>query len=247
MDGNEIAEYLSLPVNREEVWQYGIVDMAELMGVPQQELPEEMAVVLLLSVSSGFVHAQPVVADEGDPAQQCVKAMLALAGEYTDPTRAGRIDCNDQQLADELRRQFEGSGTDVQYRATMREWNAAVSDMGDYFSSGADALLPSLRDVGCTDQQIVEFAEASAEFYRRRFWEVLDDTDLIEIETPKPPSNLRYAVVLGAGAQSYGLGFYGQSKDHYSLTAQQADPWELNLFSFTYDSPLEATSTDVEL
>lgn len=103
------------------------------------------------------------------------------------------------------------------------------------------------REAGCSDEQIREFAAAASEFYQAKLWETLDDVDLIKIETPKPPRHLRYAVVLGAGGQSYGLGLYKDADDHYSLMAQTADPHRLSLFSFAYESPADAASGDVGL
>ena len=92
-----------------------------------------------------------------------------------------------------------------------------------------------------------EFAAAAAEFYRAKLWEVLDDTDLIKIETPRPPRLMKHAVVLGAGSQSYGLGLYQDDEDHYALMAQEADPRQMSLFSFVYESPADVVSEDVDL
>lgn len=83
--------------------------------------------------------------------------------------------------------------------------------------------MPSLRDAGCTEQQIREFADAAAAFYRAKLWDYLDDIDLVEIETPKPPRYLKHAVVLGAAAETYGLGFYDDAEDHYDLMAQRSN------------------------
>ena len=106
---------------------------------------------------------------------------------------------------------------------------------------------PSLRDAGCSDEQIREFAHAAAAFYRARPWDLLDDADLIKVESPKPPRYLKYAVVLGAGSQAYGLGFYNNPEDHYDLRSQQVDPMELSLFSLSFDPPGEVQNADIEL
>jgi tetratricopeptide (TPR) repeat protein len=107
--------------------------------------------------------------------------------------------------------------------------------------------MPSLMDVGCTEQQIREFADAAAAFYRAKLWNYLDDIDLIKIETPKPPRYLKNAVVLGAASETYGLGFYDDAEDHYDLTAHRADLRELSVFSLTFESPADVRSADFEL
>jgi tetratricopeptide (TPR) repeat protein len=247
MDGQSLTEFLSLPVNPEEAWQGGVAALEDFLGIPPEESPSRTRVVLWRCVRSEFVHAQPLIPDAGSPFDQFVDAMLELSEEHDLPYRPARIDCNDQQLSDELNRQLEGSGTVVHYRARMGEWNAVIREMVEHLQSAAPPKLPSLREAGCTDEQIGQFAAAAADFYRAKLWEQLDDTDLIKIEAPRPLRNLKYAVVLGAGAQSYGLGFYNDDEDHFALMAQQVDPRQLDLFSFVYESPANVASSDVDL
>ena len=172
--------------------------------------------------------------------------MLELSEEHEFPYRPAQIDCNDRQFAEELNRHLDGSGTVVHYRAKMGEWNAVIREMVDHLQSAAPPPLPSLRDSGCSDEQVREFAAAAAEFYRAKLWEVLDDTDLIKIETPRPPRLMKHAVVLGKGRE-YGLGLYQDDDDHYALMAQEADPRQMSLYSFVYESPADVASEDVEL
>lgn len=247
MDAKALAEFRSLPVNPNESWQGGVAEVAELMGIPPEESPTRMSLILWRCVPSELVHARPIVPDGGSPFEQFVDAMLELSEEHDFLYRPSRIDCNDQRLAEELNQQLDGSGTVVHFRAKMGAWNAIIRDLADYLMSAVPPRLPSLREAGCTDEQIGQFAATAADFYRARLWELIDDTDLIKFETPKPPPNLKYAVVLDAGSQSYGLGFYNDAEDHYALMAQQADPRQLSLFSFVYESPADVASGDVDL
>jgi tetratricopeptide (TPR) repeat protein len=247
MDSNRIAEFVSLPVNPDDVWQVGVAELAELMGVPPEESLGQTGLILWRCKSNEFVHARPMIPEAGGPCDQLVDTMLELSEEHGFPYRPARIDCNDRQLADELNRRLDGSGTVVHYRAKMGEWNAVIREIIDRLQSAAPPPMPSLREAGCTDDQISKFASAAADFYQAKLWELLDDTDLIKIEAPKPPRNLKYAVVLGAGSQSYGLGLYNDAEDHYALMAQQADPRQMSLFGFTYEKPVNVTSGDVDL
>ena len=92
-----------------------------------------------------------------------------------------------------------------------------------------------------------EFAKAAAAYYRSRLWELLDDNDLIQIETPKSPRGFKFATVLGSGGQTYGLGFYQDDEDHYALMAQRDDMSEMRLCSLTFDNPVTSAPEDVRL
>jgi len=247
MEDRSLAEFLSLPVNLDETWQGGVATLSDLMGFPAEEAPSRMGLILWRCKPSELVHARPMLADVGDAFDQFVDTMLELSEEHKFPYRPAQIDCNDRQFTDELNRRLDGSGTVVHYRAKMGEWNAIIREMVDHLQSAGPPPLPSLRDAGCSDEQIREFAAAAAEFYRTKLWEVLDDTDLIKIETPRPPRLMKHAVVLGAAAQSYGLGLYQDDEDHYALMAQEADPRRMSLFIFVYESPANVASEDVDL
>ncbi len=247
MDGRMLKEFLSLPVNPDEKWQGGVATLADLMGIPADEAPSRIGLILWRGVPSELVHAKPVMSDADDAFDQFVDTMLEMSVEHDFPYRPAQIDCNDRQFADDLNRHLDGSGTVVHYRAKMGDWNTVVRELAEHVQSVAPPSLPSLREVGCSDDQLREYAAASAEFYRAKLWEVLDDTDLIKIETPKPPRVMKHAVVLGAGSQSYGLGFYQDDEGHYGLMAQDIDPRQMSLFSFVYESPADVGSEDTDL
>lgn len=246
MNKRTLKKFLSLPVNSDETWQGGIVPMADLTGIPPAKGAADTAMVLWRSTSSELVHAKPIsLAGEGR-LNGFVEVMLELYTEYEFPFRAARIECNDRELADELSNLLRDSGTTATFVGEMTEWNAVMQELTEHIGV-AGPPIPSLADVGCTEQQIREFAGAAAAFYRAKLWEYLDDVDLIKIETPKPPRYLKTAVVLGAGSETYGLGFFDDAENHYDLMAQRADARELSLFSLTFASPADVRSADVEL
>lgn len=247
MNGRMLKEFLSLPVNQDEKWQGGVATLADLMGIPVDEAPSRIGLILWRGVPSELVHARPVMADADDAFEQFVDTMLELSEEHEFPYRPARIDCNDRQFAEDLNRRLDGSGTVVHYRDKMGDWNRVVRELAEHLQSAAPPSLPSLREAGCSDDQLREYAAAAAEFYRAKLWELLDDADLIKIETPRPPRVMKHAVVLGAGSQSYGLGFYEDDEDHYGLMAQEIDPRQMSLFSFVYESPGDVGSEDADL
>ena len=246
MNKRTLKKFLSLPVNPDETWQGGIIPMADVLGIPLAEDADEMAMVLWRSTSSELVHAKPALQSGESRLNEIVEVMLELYTENDFPFRPARIECNDRGLADGLSDLLRDSGTTAIFVAEMTQWNAVRQDMMEHFGSAAPSM-PSLMDVGCTEQQIREFANAAAAFYRAKLWDYLDDVDLIKIETPKPPRYLKTAVVLGAAAETYGLGFYDDPEGHYDLMAQRADPRALSLFSLTFESPADVRSADVAL
>ena len=246
MNKRTLKKFLSLPVNSDETWQGGMVPMAGLLDIPPGGDTDEMAIVLWYSRLSELVHASPISLAGESRLNGFVEVMLELHTAREFPFRPVQIECNDRELADGLNNLLRDSGTTATFVAEMTEWNAVLEEMTEQFGL-AGPPMPSLREAGCTERQIREFAGAAAAFYRAKLWDYLGDIDLIKMETPKPPRYLKYAVVLGAGAETYGLGFYDDAEDHYDLMAQRGDPRELNLFSLTFQSRADVRSGDIEL
>ncbi len=245
MNTRLLKKFLSLPVNADETWQGGIVSMSDVLGMPPAREADEIAMVLWRSTSSELVHGKPVSLANETRLDAFVEGMLELSSEHEFPFRPARIECNHPELADGLSDLLGDAGTTAAV-AEMREWHAVLEDLAEHFDA-AGPPIPSLADVGCTEPQIEEFAVAAAAFYRARLWDHLDDVDLIKIESPRPPCCLKYAVVLGAASETYGLGFYDDPEDHYDLMAQRADPRELRLFSLTFDNPADVQAADLDL
>ena len=161
--------------------------MADVLGIPPGDDAHEMAMVLWRSTSSELVHAKPIVLADENRLNGFVDVMHGLYTEFEFPFRPAQIECNDRALAEGLSNLLRDSGTTAIFVAEMTEWNAVLQDMTEHFGL-AGPPIPSLMDVGCTEQQIREFADAAAAFYRAKLWDFLDDIDLIKIETPKPQS-----------------------------------------------------------
>ncbi|MGD9857461.1 MAG: tetratricopeptide repeat protein [Planctomycetaceae bacterium] len=243
MNTRRLKKFLSLPVNSDETWQGGIVPMADVFGVPPAAAADDVALVLWRSAVSELVHAKPVSLASESRLSAFVEVMLEFSEEQEFPFRPTRIECNDRELADGLNNLLCDSGTTA-VAAKMPKWHTVLAEMADHLRVTGPPI-PSLRDSGCTDRQIEAFAHAAAAFYRAALWNHLDDVDLIQIENLEPPPHLKYAVVLGAASETYGLGFYDDAADHYNLMAQRTDPRQLSLFSLTFDKPDDVPPEDV--
>lgn len=254
MHRHDLSRILSLPINSDEYWEGGVLAMADVFGMPptKDQHGNEMMLVLWRSSTTELVHARPLVVSLGARdalLDEFVDSLLEFYDLHEFPFQPASIKCNDEDLAARLSQASGDSGPDVNYEPNMPAWNEVLIDLANQLTEnqGPAEAMPSLVDSGCSEIQIREYAIAAASFYRARLWDYLDDIDLIECEFPKPPKDMRYAVVLGAGSQTYGLGFYSDAEDHYDMMAQRADPSELSLMSLTYESTAEVNSGDVQL
>ena len=100
---------------------------------------------------------------------------------------------------------------------------------------------------GVTVDQLRSFADAAADFFRARLWLHLCDDDLIRIHTPQAPPGMRFAVVLGAGREVYGLGFYATAEEHYRLRNRRSGWQDLPLWQLSYDSVTRLPIEDADL
>ncbi len=247
MNKHKLNQFLSLPVHHDETWQGGLVSMLDVLEGQPTDWREDTALVLWRSATTELVHANPASLSGMSRLECVVDVMLEFAAEHEFPFRPAQIECNDRELAEGLSRLLSGSGTAAKFVATMPRWNELMEDLTERLGFAAPPPIGSLLDTGCAEEQIREFAAAAAAFYRAGIWDYLNDVDLIKIEAPKPPRFLKYAVVLGAASQTYGLGFYDDPEDHYDLMARRADPRDLGLFSLSFDGPAYSPSADVAL
>lgn len=251
---NDMKLILSLPVNSDESWEVGVVAMAELFEpAPNNEQDgAEMMLVLWRSSLTEMVHARPLMLHDRD-ASTLLNEVLQSLSEFHRlhdfPFGPAAIRCNDEDLASGLSDALGNTGPEVNYVPDLHDWNEVLSDLMNSMCEEFDSAerLPSLAESGCDEDHVRAFAKAAANFFRARPWDYLDDIDLIEFESPKPPKEMRFAVVLGSGSRTYGLGFYSDSEDHYDMMAQRVDPRELSLMSLTFDAIDKVSPDDVQL
>jgi tetratricopeptide (TPR) repeat protein len=110
----------------------------------------------------------------------------------------------------------------------------------------------ALSGRGVTEERLRAFVDAACGFYRARPWRLLELEDLVCIEQPRPPRYMRYATVLGRGAETFGLGFYPSVRAYWDLQ-EATDPDEAaseqggESWFLTYGDILELPIRDAEL
>ncbi len=240
-----IEQFLKLPIETNAQWQGGVFDFGDLAGGALADSPmAEAKMVLWVSSETQLVHGKPDV--NGTPLELLISELLEFVESQDIDYRPALICVTDKTLADQLNELFTGSGTTVSWNTEPEFWCEVKANMADH-RLGAVVTAPSLADTKCSLPQIRAFAEAAAAFYRARPWKYLDDTDLLQTQTPKPLKYLKHATILGAGRREFGLGFYDSADTHWDMRAQRLDMDSLEVFSLTFNPISEAIEKDVAL
>ncbi|MBI2824015.1 MAG: hypothetical protein HYX69_04900 [Planctomycetia bacterium] len=187
--------------------------------------PAQARVPLWVHAESGLVYtdADALLSAAHDPLGAALEALIGFV--ETMQARPQRVEVRDPELAEYLRRYLPETGIEVQLRDRLPALDRAakeLAEMADAHAQGPPSLLGG-RDV--TIERIRAFADAAADFYRAAPWQYLSDSDLIEVESPKPPRLMGCFVVLGAGRSIYGLGLYPDrlSYERFLRAGQDAD------------------------
>ncbi len=171
--------------------------------------PFRPLVPLWTEAESGHVYTDTLLAPDEDPFRATLEGFYGFIEKVLDSQACPTcLKVRDPELAQYLRDNLADTGIDVQLTDHLPELDAAVASMVKMVEAqGSD--LPGLLDSrGVTIGRIRSFADAAAAFYRAAPWRWLSDTDLIQVETPKPPRGMAFLVVLGAGRNTFGLALY---------------------------------------
>ena len=161
---------------------------------------------------SGAFYTDTLVA----PGEDLFLATLEALGGYVENILDNRVcpqrlEVCDPALAAYLRHRLEGAGIEIWLTDRLPMLEAAAVELTNTVNSeasGPPGPPNLLQKQGMTIERVRAFAEAAAAFYRAAPWRSLSDIDLIQIESPRPPSGFGWLVVLGAARDTYGLAVY---------------------------------------
>ena len=155
------------------------------------------------------MHTDAMLAPDEDYLRATLETLGGFVEKLMDNSACPqRLEVCDPDLAEYLRRHLEATGIEVQLVDKLPVLEAAVEEMAEMVDAQTDGLPSLLDSRGVTIERVRAFADAAAAFYGAAPWRYLSDTDLIQIESPKPPRGMTCLVVLGAGRSVYGLGLY---------------------------------------
>lgn len=241
-----LNRFLEHPVAADVTWHVGVIHLSEILQAVDVQGLGLGNISLGLCVDPDAERVNVNSAETVDRLALLIDSLLELA-ELEDPGyRPQHIVVASEALFGPLQDQLRGSGTSVACDPESVVWNQKRQELLDKVLEEPPSELspPSLLNSSCSLDLIEEFAAAAAEFYQSRFWLQLNDRDLLQIHTPKPPYGLQWATVLGSGGQEYGLGFYQSEDMHWALRAGRLDPNSIDLFSMRYIPLSEAAPQD---
>jgi tetratricopeptide (TPR) repeat protein len=177
---------------------------------------------ICVSVTSRQINITQPAMGPDSKAQLVLEALTARgAGQGLVGQRPGRLIVGDGGVAAELAELLEGSGTQVEegddepLRELLRQM---LADIGS-----GPAVPDAFAAPGVNEERMRGFAEGAAAFYEAAPWRMLVDEDLIRVESPKPPEEMRHFVVLGAGGQTFGIGLFRSPEEHAQMRQQQEE------------------------
>lgn len=203
-----------LPPIVDAVVELGVVRMRASVG-PTAATAYRPRTILWVHQASGMI-LDVVLGEPGDDGLPFVVGSLPKLVE-----RLGglprQIQLRNPMLARELRETLEPAGVEVVVRESLPMLDEAVTSLMDFNKIGGKPEPGLLDQPGMTLDHVIAFAEAAAAFFAARPWRHLTDDDAIVIESPPGPQGAHVAEVLGAGGQTFGIGFVPSMKAHEDL------------------------------
>ncbi len=187
----------------------------------------------------------------GDPiAPLAFGAMSDLAGEPGCGARPAVVEVTDPALHAELVAPLAGIGITVELVEQAVELDEVVAAMRAELGGPMATLLAFAPAVPL--ERIASFAEAAVAFHDAAPWNQLCDLDLVYVESPGAPADMRWFVVLGAMGLELGMGFFHDMADFEALQEAPDGPpseaWARKArWSFTLDPPQDLPLTQYEL
>ncbi len=158
---------------------------------------------VVVDSESGFCFGVDV-GKEGEPPADVAGRVLYKTIRSVGPPP--QVQVRDPELATLLRRREDLRAVEFELVEKLDAVDFMMRQMrGDMFPSAAPSLLDQ---PGMSVERLRAFADGCALFDHAAPWRELYDEDLIKVESPKPPSGMKFASVLGAGGQTFGIAFF---------------------------------------
>ena len=242
MDAIRLERLRSLPRRGDEIWQGALVRMSSWVKAEDSE-PFRPYLPIWHAVRDDKIHCVELLRPNERSFQTLVSSLLDFAldsqfGGY----RPGTIQVMDTALAEHLQGVLSECEIAVEHVPTLDELNRVVADLRHQNEEESWAP-PLLSDNGISIEQLRAFAEAADRYFRARPWEYLTDIDPIRVERPAAPKGMKYAVVLGATRDVYGLGMYASNAEverahQGKLDLRMAALWQVS-FGPMHELPVE--------
>jgi len=211
----QIERLRTLPQRPREVWQGGLVRLPAWVTEPGRK-PFRCVVPLWISLHTESAHMGLVDRpDDLDPSEALTALVDFACDEQLAGYRPGKLEVDDAALAVYLTEALAELEIKVVHRDSLLAVNRILAAMSDSLTGSGIPGPFIVADM--TVERLRSFAEAAKAFYLAAPWRHLQDVDLIRIDTDVPDASLRFATVLGAGGEVFGLGLFGSKQDLWRL------------------------------
>ncbi len=221
-----LERFKRLPRRSEDRWQGGLVRLLTWIERGPEGKPYRPWAGVWVSLETGFVHLKV----EPEPGEHDWPLALETLLEFglqrnLAGYRPGGLEVSDEELGGRL---IDAIGDRELSLTVLRDLPVVRRVLTDMAEHMAGRPLPpgALSASGVTVSRMRAFAEAAKRFYEAAPWRHLWDEDLIYVEAPSIERGLRHVTVLGAGGQTFGLGFF-DSADDLAEISERSDPGAL--------------------
>ncbi len=211
----------ALPRKPAKIWQGGIVRTPGWIAEPGVE-PYRAGTPMWVDLETGLVGCGDLRRWGESTADDAVRALADFACNGTLAGYCpGKLEVNDSTLAGELDRALAGLEIRVVHRESLLGLRRVLDEMARHLDGGG--IVPAALDApGVTPERMRAFAEAAKALHEAAPWRHLEDVDLVEVEAGAPDASLRWACVLGAAGECYGLALYESPSDYWRMN--RSDP-----------------------
>jgi len=200
------------------------VRRAPIWITPKKLPPYRPFVMMVVDQASEFIILTDTLSERPTPETFLKHLFKAMQGTLLTLGHSGRpahIFLDEAELAHAIAPTLAELDVHCVHRPSLPQIDAALLEM--------DALMnrrqpiPGLLSVpGVSVPLLAEFYAAAADYCRQAPWRWLENRDPIEVRYP-PEGRARYALVLGSGGETFGLGLYESLADLDVLFAR-TDP-----------------------
>lgn len=217
-----------LPQKPGEIWQGGITRLPLWVRADEDGLPDPVR-----SWAAGWVslHTRAVFLSEGytettGQAEALLDALVDLGYDKKQAGyRPGKVQVCDAAFAEYLRKELQGSGIAVELIEKSFVLERSLTDAAEASRPYYPMPCGPMDTEGVTVEMMRAYAAAAAELYKTRPWELLDNDDLIVLESPVPDPVLKNICVLGARGEFYGLCFHESGETVQRCACNQDSQW----------------------
>ncbi len=217
-----------LPQHAGEIWQGGITKLPLWVRADEDGLPDPVR-----SWAAGWVSLQTraVFLSEGytEPTGQSEALLDALVDLAYDKKQAGyrpgKVQVCDAAMAEFLCKELQGSEIAVELIDKSFILERSLIDAAEASRPYYPMPCGPMDTEGVTVEMMRAYAAAAAELYRTKPWELLDNDDLIVLESPVPDDVLRHVCVLGARGEFFGLCFHESPEVVQRCALNQGPQW----------------------